>query len=265
MPNPGAVSEYVSHRRFGIGSDGLILIMPSDKADFRMRMFNADASEGKMCGNGIRCVAKYVYDKGLTDKTTFTIETLSGIKTIDVTLKDGKVAEASVDMGKPVLKCTDIPMISDHFVFVDQGLVIAEDVVYNGTAVSMGNPHFVTFVDDVDSLDLEKLGPLFEHHKLFPEGVNTEFVQVIDKNTVKFRVWERGSGETWACGTGACAVAVACVTLNNAGKRDEELKVIAKGGELKVTYRKDDSVILKGPAPLVFDGVIDIPDEIVSK
>ena len=258
VPNPGAVSEYVSHRRFGIGSDGLILIMPSDKADFRMRMFNADATEGKMRGNGIRCVAKYVYDKGLTDKTTFTIETLSGIKTIDVTLKDGKVEEASVDMGKPVLKCTDIPMISDHFVFVDQGLVIAEDVVYNGTAVSMGNPHFVTF-------DLEKLGPLFEHHKLFPEGVNTEFVQVIDKNTVKFRVWERGSGETWACGTGACAVAVACVTLNNAGKRDEELKVIAKGGELKVTYRKDDSVILKGPATLVFDGVIDIPDEIVSK
>ena len=268
ISSPEALARRISDRHFGVGSDGLILICPpSDpgEADFRMRMFNADGSEAEMCGNGIRCVAKYVYDKGLTDKTTFTIETLSGIKTIDVTLKDGKVAEASVDMGKPVLKCTDIPMISDHFVFVDQGLVIAEDVVYNGTAVSMGNPHFVTFVDDVDSLDLEKLGPLFEHHKLFPEGVNTEFVQVIDKNTVKFRVWERGSGETWACGTGACAVAVACVTLNNAGKRDEELKVIAKGGELKVTYRKDDSVILKGPATLVFDGVIDIPDEIVSK
>ena len=265
IEDPSAVAKFVSNRNFGIGSDGLILICPSETADFQMVMYNADGSRGEMCGNGIRCVAKYVYDKGLTDKTTFTIETLSGIKTIDVTLKDGKVAEASVDMGKPVLKCTDIPMISDHFVFVDQGLVIAEDVVYNGTAVSMGNPHFVTFVDDVDSLDLEKLGPLFEHHKLFPEGVNTEFVQVIDKNTVKFRVWERGSGETWACGTGACAVAVACVTLNNAGKRDEELKVIAKGGELKVTYRKDDSVILKGPATLVFDGVIDIPDEIVSK
>ena len=265
VPNPGAVSEYVSHRRFGIGSDGLILIMPSDKADFRMRMFNADASEGKMCGNGIRCVAKYVYDKGQTDKTTFTVETLSGIKTINVTLKDGKVEEASVEMGKPVFKCTDIPMISDHFVFVDQGLVIAEDVVYNGTAVFTGTPHFVTFVDDVDSLDLEKLGPLFEHHKLFPEGVNTEFVQVIDKNTVKFRVWERGSGETWACGTGACAVAVTCVTLNNAGKRGEELTVIAKGGVLKITYAKDDSIIMKGPATLVFDGVIDIPDEIVSK
>lgn len=265
VPNPGAVSEYVSHRRFGIGSDGLILIMPSDKADFRMRMFNADASEGKMCGNGIRCVAKHVYDKGLTDKTTFTVETLSGIKTINVTLKDGKVEEATVEMGKPVFKCTDIPMISDHFVFVDQGLVIAEDVVYNGTAVFTGTPHFVTFVDDVDSLDLEKLGPLFEHHKLFPEGVNTEFVQVIDKNTVKFRVWERGSGETWACGTGACAVAVTCVTLNNAGKRGEELTVIAKGGVLKITYAKDDSIIMKGPATLVFDGVIDIPDEIVSK
>ena len=265
VPNPGAVSEYVSHRRFGIGSDGLILIMPSDKADFRMRMFNADASEGKMCGNGIRCVAKYVYDKGLTDKTTFTVETLSGIKTINVTLKDGKVEEATVEMGKPLFKCTDIPMISDHFVFVDQGLVIAEDVVYNGTAVFTGTPHFVTFVDDVDSLDLEKLGPLFEHHKLFPEGVNTEFVQVIDKNTVKFRVWERGSGETWACGTGACAVAVTCVTLNNAGKRGEELTVIAKGGVLKITYAKDDSIIMKGPATLVFDGVIDIPDEIVSK
>ena len=259
------IVRSLSDRHFGIGGDGVIFINPAEEADFEMEMYNADGSRSEMCGNGIRCVAKYVYDKGLTDKTTFTIETLSGIKTIDVTLKDGKVAEASVDMGKPVLKCTDIPMISDHFVFVDQGLVIAEDVVYNGTAVSMGNPHFVTFVDDVDSLDLEKLGPLFEHHKLFPEGVNTEFVQVIDKNTVKFRVWERGSGETWACGTGACAVAVACVTLNNAGKRDEELKVIAKGGELKVTYRKDDSVILKGPATLVFDGVIDIPDEIVSK
>ena len=255
VPNPGAVSEYVSHRRFGIGSDGLILIMPSDKADFRMRMFNADASEGKMCGNGIRCVAKYVYDKGLTDKTNFTIETLSGIKTIDVTLKDGKVAEASVDMGKPVLKCTDIPMISDHFVFVDQGLVIAEDVVYNGTAVSMGNPHFVTFVDDVDSLDLEKLGPLFEHHKLFPEGVNTEFVQVIDKNTVKFRVWERGSGETWACGTGACAAVVAAVA-NGLCEKGRDITVRVQGGDLVVHYT-DEAVTLTGDAKLVYTGVVE--------
>ena len=257
VPNPGAVSEYVSHRRFGIGSDGLILIMPSDKADFRMRMFNADASEGKMCGNGIRCVAKYVYDKGLTNKTTFTIETLSGIKTIDVTLKDGKVAEASVDMGKPVLKCTDIPMISDHFVFVDQGLVIAEDVVYNGTAVSMGNPHFVTFVDDVDSLDLEKLGPLFEHHKLFPEGVNTEFVQVIDKNTVKFRVWERGSGETWACGTGTCAT-VAALTELGICPAGEDVHVQLRGGELTIRVLPGKQLLMTGAAETVCEGTTEV-------
>ena len=176
LPNPGAISEYVSHRRFGIGSDGLIMICRSDVADFKMRMFNADASEGKMCGNGVRCVAKFVYDKGLTDKTTITLETLAGIKTIDMIVENGKVVEAKVDMGKPIFKCTDIPMISDHFMFVDQGLVLSdnygeEKVVYNGTAISMGNPHFVTFVEDVDSLDLEKLGPQFEHHKLFPEGV----------------------------------------------------------------------------------------------
>lgn len=264
LPNPGAVSEYISHRHFGIGADGLILIMPSEQADFRMRMFNADGSEGKMCGNGTRCLAKFVYDKGLTDKTTFTLETLGGIKTIEVVVEDGKVTEAVVDMGKPVFKCTEIPMISDHFVFVDQGLVVAEDVVFNGTAISMGNPHYVTFVEDVDALNLEELGPLFENHKLFPEKVNTEFVQVIDENTVKFRVWERGSGETWACGTGACAVAVASIMLGNAGKKGQEMTVIAKGGELKVTHCKDDRVLLKGPATLVFDGVAEIPDEIVN-
>ena len=266
LPNPNAISEYVSHRRFGIGADGLICICPSEVADFRMRMFNADASEGKMCGNGTRCIAKYVYDKGLTDKTTFTLETLSGIKTIDVFLgEDGKVAEASIDMGEPIFKCADIPMISDHFMFVDQGLVLEEDVVYNGTAISVGNPHFVTFVDDVDALDLEKLGPKFEKHKLFPENVNTEFVQVIDKNTVKFRVWERGSGETWACGTGACAVTVTCIFLSKAGKKDQELNVLVKGGKLKVTYRTDNHVFLKGPATHVFDGVIEIPEEILNK
>ena len=273
LPNPGAISEYVSHRRFGIGSDGLIMICKSDVADFKMRMFNADASEGKMCGNGVRCVAKFVYDKGLTDKTTITLETLAGIKTIDMTVENGKVTEAKVDMGQPVFKCSEIPMISDHFMFVDQGLVLndnfesatAEKVVYNGTAISMGNPHFVTFVDDVDSLDLEKLGPQFEHHKLFPEGVNTEFVQIIDKNTVKFRVWERGSGETWACGTGASAVCVDCVLLGNAGKKGQELTVIAKGGVLKVTYGTDDHVYLQGPAATAFEGVIDIPDSVINK
>src|SRR5574344_1836615 len=175
--NPGAVAKYVSPRCTSVGSDGLILIGTSTKADFSMRIFNADASEGKMCGNGIRCVAKYVYDRGLTDKKQITIETLSGIKTVTVTVVDGKVTEASVAMGCPVFRCTEIPMISDHYIFVDQGLVLKETyeekIVYNGTAISMGNPHYVTFVDDVDALNLPVLGPQFEHHKLFPEGVNT--------------------------------------------------------------------------------------------
>ena len=274
LPNPGAISEYVSHRRFGIGSDGLICICKSDVADFKMRMFNADRSEGKMCGNGVRCVAKFVYDKGLTDKTTITLETLAGIKTIDMILgDDGKVKEATVDMGKPIFKATEIPMNCDHYIFVDQAIVLndnhddvtKEKVFYNGTAISMGNPHFVTFVDDVDSLNLEVLGPQFEHHKLFPEGVNTEFVQVIDKNTVKFRVWERGSGETWACGTGASAVAVASIMLSRAGKKGEPLTVLAKVVTLTVTYRNDDHVILQGGATTVFEGVIDIPEEVINK
>lgn len=269
LPNPGAISEYVSHRRFSIGSDGLIMICKSEVADFKMRIFNADRSEGKMCGNGIRCVAKFVYDKGLTDKTTITVETLSGIKTIDMTVEEGKVVSAKVDMGKPIFKCTEIPMVSDHFMFVDQGLVLSdnygeEKIVYNGTAISMGNPHFVIFVDDVDSLNLEELGPQFEHHKLFPEGVNTEFVQVIDKNTVKFRVWERGSAETWACGTGASAVCVACVLLGRAGKKGEPLTVIAKGGTLQVTHEKNDHVILEGPAVESFVGTVEVPEEVIK-
>lgn len=269
LPNPGAISEYVSHRRFSIGSDGLIMICKSEVADFKMRIFNADRSEGKMCGNGIRCVAKFVYDKGLTDKTTITVETLSGIKTIDMTVEEGKVVSAKVDMGKPIFKCTEIPMVSDHFMFVDQGLVLSdnygeEKIVYNGTAISMGNPHFVIFVDDVDSLNLEELGPQFEHHKLFPEGVNTEFVQVIDKNTVKFRVWERGSAETWACGTGASAVCVACVLLGRAGKKGEPLTVIAKGGTLQVTHEKNDHVTLEGPAVESFVGTVEVPEEVIK-
>lgn len=269
LPEMGKISAYVSRRRFSIGSDGLICICKSDVADFKMRMFNQDESEGKMCGNGIRCVAKYVYDKGLTDKTSIAIETLAGIKYIDVTVEEGKVVEAKVDMGKPVFRCPEIPMISDHYIFVDQGLVLSdnygeEKVVYNGTAISMGNPHFVTFVEDVDALNLEELGPQFEHHKLFPEGVNTEFVQVIDKNTVKFRVWERGSGETFACGTGACAVAVASIMLGNAGKKGQPLTVICKGGTLQITHEKNDHVFMQGPAEIVCDGTIEIPDSVIK-
>lgn len=269
LPNPGAIAKYVSPRCTAVGSDGLILIGHSAKADFSMRIFNADASEGKMCGNGIRCVAKYVYDHGLTDKKQMMIETLSGIKTVLVTVVDGKVTEASVAMGSPVFRCTEIPMISDHYIFVDQGLVLKETyeekVVYNGTAISMGNPHYVTFVDDVDSLNLPELGPQFEHHKLFPEGVNTEFVQVVDANTVRFRVWERGSGETMACGTGACAVAVASIMLSKAGKKGEPLNVITKGGTLKITYGEDDEVTMHGPATHVFDGTMEIPDAVLEQ
>ncbi len=277
LPNPGAISEYVSHRRFSIGSDGLVLICPSDVADFKMRIFNADRSEGKMCGNGIRCVAKYVYDRGMTKNNPMKIETLSGVRTIEVqTDENDKVISAKVDMGKPIFKAAVIPMITDHYMFVDHSLVLDdkhndlkhEKIFYNGTAISMGNPHFVVFVDDVDALDLPVLGPQFEHHKLFPEGVNTEFVQVLDDNTVKFRVWERGSGETWACGTGACAVAVASIILKHAGKRDEPLTVHAKGGTLRITYASEDNgahVYMEGPAVEAFTGVIDIPDEVVNK
>ena len=264
LPHPEAISEYVSHRRFSIGSDGLICVCKSDVADFKMRMFNADRSEGKMCGNGIRCVAKFVYDKGLTDKNPVTIETLSGIKTVEMQVEEGKVVSAKVDMGKPIFKATEIPMNCDHYIFVDQGLVLddkhddvtKEKVVFNGTAISMGNPHFVTFVDDVDALKLEELGPLFEHHKLFPEGVNTEFVQVIDKNTVKFRVWERGSGETWACGTGACASAAAMV-LRGICPRNVPIEVSLLGGMLAITVDDGDNVRMTGPAETAFEGVVE--------
>ncbi|MEG0798757.1 MAG: diaminopimelate epimerase [Acidaminococcaceae bacterium] len=267
LPNPAAISEYVSHRRFGIGSDGLICILPSEVADFRMRMFNADASEGKMCGNGSRCIAKYVYDKGLTTKTTITLETLGGIKTITMAVENGQVVAATVDMGEAVVRTKEIPMISDHFVFMDQGLDVDSDYehIVNGTALSMGNPHFVTFVKDVDSFDIADLGTRIENHPLFPERVNVEFVEVIDKNTVKFRVWERGSGETWACGTGACAVAYTAIALSRAGKKGEALKVLVKGGTLSVTHAADNHLLLTGPAVLVYEGVIDIPEEIINK
>jgi len=260
LPNPGKISEYVSRRHFSIGADGLIMIEKSAVADFKMRIFNADASEGKMCGNGIRCVAKYVYDHGLTDKTTIKIETLSGIKIIDVNVKEGKVMSAKVDMGEPIFKCAEIPMISDHFMFVDQGLAmdITQNEVYNGTAISMGNPHFVIFVKDVDNYPVTELGPRIEKHNLFPEGVNVEFVQVIDKNTVKFRVWERGSGETMACGTGACAVTVAANMLGNAGKQGEPLTVICKGGTLTITYGNDGHVYMEGPAEESFSGTVEV-------
>lgn len=258
VENPEAVSIFVSDRRFGIGSDGLILIMPSDKADFRMRIFNADGSEAMMCGNGTRCVGKYVYDHGMTDKTDITLETNSGIKYLKLFVKDGKVDSVTVDMGKAILKPRDIPVDSDLDLFVAQPVEVAGKE-YKITAVSMGNPHAIVYVDDVDSLDLEKIGSDFENHKLFPNRVNTEFIKVIGDKTLQMRVWERGSGETFACGTGACASVVSSV-LNNYCKYDEEVLVHLRGGDLRITYRKDGTVMMTGPATQVFDGEIDITD-----
>lgn len=254
VDDPEQVSIRVSDRHFGIGSDGLVLIMPSDKADFRMRIFNADGSEAMMCGNATRCIGKYVYDNHLTDKTEITLETNSGIKYLTLYPENGRVKTVLVDMGKAVLKPSDIPMNSELDTFIDRPVEVG-GMTYNITAVSMGNPHCVTYVDDVDCLDLEKIGPLFENHPLFPKRVNTEFIRIIDEHSMQMRVWERGSGETWACGTGACASAVASV-LNGYFKHDEEINVKLRGGELFITYKSDGTVLMRGPAETVFTGEI---------
>lgn len=255
--DPEKVARYVSDRHFGIGSDGLILIHHSQVADFRMAMYNLDGSEGKMCGNGIRCVAKYVYDYGLTEKTSISIETLAGIKYLDLTVKDGKVELVKVNMGAPILEPEKIP------VNLGTDRCIAERIEVEGreyeiTAVSMGNPHAVTYVEDTESLPLAQIGPGFEHHERFPEGVNTEFVQVLSRKEINMRVWERGSGETLACGTGTCAAVVACV-LN--GLTDEEVTVHLLGGDLIIWYdRTQNTVWMTGPAAVVYDGTIDISE-----
>lgn len=255
IENPERVATYVSDRHFGIGSDGLILIQPSDVADFRMAMYNADGSEGKMCGNGIRCVAKYVYDYGLTDQTSIAIETLSGIKYLDLTVENGKVALVKVNMGAPILVPEQIPVRLGKESCVAQVLEV-DGKEYKITGVSMGNPHAVTFVEDTAGLPLEQIGPKFENHPAFPERINTEFVQVLNRKEVNMRVWERGSGETLACGTGTCATVVACV-LN--GKTEEEITVHLLGGDLLVDYdREKNTVWMTGPATVVFDGEIDL-------
>ena len=257
IENPPAVARYVSDRHFGIGSDGLIMINPSEVADFEMEMYNADGSRGEMCGNGIRCVAKYVYDYGLTDKTQISVETLGGIKYLDLTVEDGKVVLVRVDMGKPELKSDLIPIVSENEKVIDEPIEV-DGQVYHMTGVSMGNPHTVIYVDDVKNLDLEKIGPKFENHERFPKRINTEFVHCIDRNTVEMRVWERGSGETLACGTGACAVAVASI-LNNL--TDTQVTVKLLGGDLQIEWdREKDRVFMTGPATVVFDGVIDITE-----
>lgn len=256
VDDPERVSQIVSDRHFGIGGDGLVLIMPSDKADFRMRMFNADGSEGNMCGNATRCIGKFVYDNGLTNKTEITLETKSGIKYLTLYPENGKVKTVLVNMGKAVLTPADIPMKAEGESFINKPIEVLGSEVYI-TAVSMGNPHAVTYVDDVMSLDLEKIGPAFENHPIFPERVNTEFIKVLDSHTIQMRVWERGSGETWACGTGACAAAVASVK-NGYFKNGEEITVKLRGGDLFITYNTDGTVLMRGAAETVFTGEIDI-------
>ena len=256
VDDPERVSQIVSDRHFGIGGDGLVLIMPSEKADFRMRMFNADGSEGNMCGNATRCIGKFVYDNRLTDKTEITLETKSGIKYLTLYPENGKVKTVLVNMGKAVLTPADIPMKAEGESFINKPIEVLGSEVYI-TAVSMGNPHAVTYVDDVMSLDLEKIGPAFENHPIFPERVNTEFIKVLDSHTIQMRVWERGSGETWACGTGACAAAVASVK-NGYFKNGEEITVKLRGGDLFITYNTDGTVLMRGAAETVFTGEINI-------
>ena len=247
------LARIVSNRNFGIGSDGLICICPSDAADFKMDMYNLDGSSSPMCGNGIRCVGKYVFEKGMTDKTRLTVETGGSIKVLDLNVEDGKVKTVRVDMGSPELRPQYIPIAEHGRNFINRSVIVGNEE-YFVTAVSVGNPHAVVFVKDVDALDLKTIGPKFENHPLFPERVNTEFIEVIDKNTLKMRVWERGSGETLACGTGATASLVAAA-LNGHTGNSATIRLL--GGELFVEWdRENNKLYLTGPAVTVFDGVL---------
>ncbi len=247
VENPSWAARYVSPRRTGVGSDGLILIAPSQAADCRMIMYNADGTEGSMCGNGIRCVGKYAYDHGIAVKNPMTIETKSGIKTLTFRLENGKVAEATVDMGIP-----------------EQTSAVPEPISVDGkdyefVGISVGNPHAVYFMEEIDSLDLEKTGPVFETHQRFPDRTNSEFIQVLDRRHLKMRVWERGSGETWACGTGATASAVAAMLM---GYTEDTVTVTLLGGDLTIRWdRETGHVFMTGPASEVFQGEIAIPEE----
>ena len=259
VKNPAEVSKFVSDRHFGIGSDGLILISPSATADFRMNIYNADGSQAEMCGNGIRCVAKYVYDYGLTDKTEISVETLAGIKYLRLQVENGKVASVEVNMGAPILEPKEIPVAVEESPVVNVPVEV-KGKIYHMTCVSMGNPHAIIFMNNVKDLDIEAIGPYFENHTVFPKRTNTEFVEVLDRNTVNMRVWERGSDETLACGTGACATTVACI-LND--KTENEVTVHLLGGDLKIRWdREVNQVYMTGPATVVFDGEITLPDDI---
>ena len=257
VKDPSAVAKFVSDRHFGIGSDGLILIKPSDVADCEMDMYNLDGSSGAMCGNGIRCVAKYAYDHGLVKKTSISVATKSGIKYLDLAIKNGKVSFVKVNMGSPILQAKQIPVVAETEEVIDAPIEV-NGTTYHFTGVSMGNPHAIVYMDDIDNLDIEKIGPAFENHIAFPDRVNTEFVKVIDNHTLQMRVWERGSGETLACGTGACAVAVASV-LNGHVDGDSPVTVKLLGGDLQIFWdRQENLVYMTGPATTVFDGEIDL-------
>ena len=251
IENESSLAQFVSNRHFGIGSDGLILICKSEIADFKMRMFNSDGSEAEMCGNGIRCVGKFVYDKGLTNKTTVKIETLAGIKTLILNTKDGKVETARVDMGEPILEAEKIPVISTEEPVKNLELE-AENKKFKFTCVSMGNPHAITIVENTKEFDVEKYGKVLEVDKAFPKKANIEFAQIANRQNINMRVWERGAGETLACGTGACATAVAC-NLN--GLTDRKVNIELLGGTLNIEWNETDNhVYMTGPAVTVFDG-----------
>ncbi len=259
LPDPARLSKLVSDRHFGVGSDGLILIAPSKKADLQMIMYNADGSRGEMCGNGIRCVGKYAYDHGLTTKKELTVETLAGVRELTLfTGDDDKVEKVRVDMGEAVLDTRKIPVTYPEDTMIGQPLEV-KGKIYNATCISTGNPHCVIFCDnDIKKMDIEKLGPSFERHPLFPKRINTEFVNILDRSHIAMRVYERGSGETLACGTGACASAVASF-LN--GFTDEKVEVRLLGGTLFIEYdEKTKKIYMTGPATEVFSGEMDIFD-----
>lgn len=252
IKDPEKLSIRLSDRHFGVGGDGIVLILPSNVADFRMRMFNADGSEGKMCGNATRCIGKYVFEKQFTDKKEITLETLAGIKELNLKVENNKVVEVTVNMGAPIINSKDVPVNFNKELVLNERVII-DDRDYNITCVSMGNPHCIAYMDNIDDLDLRTIGPKFEKNPMFPEGINTEFVEVIDEKTLKMRVWERGSGETYACGTGACAAVVASI-LNGYCKQDAEITVKLLGGELKIKYTIDGLVYMTGPSEIVFEG-----------
>ena len=255
VPDPSRLAVEMCREHVGVGSDGIVLLEPGESSPFAMRIFNRDGSEAEMCGNAARCIGKFVYERGMTADTAFSLDTRSGIRALQLQVQDGRVESVTVDMGTPVLNPSEIPVDLPGQMVLRHRLQVLGQMWFI-TCVSMGNPHCVLFVDDVDSLKLEQIGPAFENHEMFPERINTEFIRVIDDHTLQMRVWERGSGETWACGTGACASAVAAV-LNGYCPKNEEITLHLRGGDLRIRYT-DEAVFMTGPATTVFEGSIEI-------